>query len=105
MVTEPVRTLPTEPTDREIVKSHQLLSFINIGQRGRITFITTVINTHIGFNSCSQDLALLYPTLISFIYFRFSYEEAKNVEKEENPTGNKIHGKPKFKKRGREKNP
>ena len=35
MVTERVRTLPTEPTDREIVKSHPLLSFITIGQRGR----------------------------------------------------------------------
>ena len=40
MVTERVRTLPTEPTDREIVKSHPLLSFINIGQRGRIRFFT-----------------------------------------------------------------
>ena len=30
-----MRTLPTEPTDRKIVKSHPLLSFINIGQRGR----------------------------------------------------------------------
>ena len=35
MVTKRVRTLPTEPTDREIVKSQPLLSFINIGQRGR----------------------------------------------------------------------
>ena len=35
MATERVRTLLTEPTDREIVKSHPLLSFINIGQRGR----------------------------------------------------------------------
>ena len=33
MVTERVRTLLTEPTDREIVKSHPLVSFINIGQR------------------------------------------------------------------------
>ena len=39
MVTEQVRTLPTEPTDHEIVKSHPLVSFINIGQRGRITCI------------------------------------------------------------------
>ena len=39
MVTEQVRTLPTEPTEQtegEIVKSNPLLSFINIGQRGRI---------------------------------------------------------------------
>ena len=36
MVTERVRTLPTEPTEGEIVKSNPLLSFINIGQRGRI---------------------------------------------------------------------
>ena len=36
MVTEErVRTWPTEPTEGEIVKSHPLLSFINIGQRGR----------------------------------------------------------------------
>ena len=35
MVTERVRTLLTEPTDREIMKSHPLLSFINIGQMGR----------------------------------------------------------------------
>ena len=35
MVTERVRTLPTEPTEGEIVKSNPLLSFINIGQRGR----------------------------------------------------------------------
>ena len=35
MVKERVRTLLTEPTDREIVKSHPLVSFINIGQRGR----------------------------------------------------------------------
>ena len=40
MVTERVRTLPTEPTDREIVKSHPLVSFINIGQRGRTVYIT-----------------------------------------------------------------
>ena len=43
MVTERVRTLPTEPTDREIVKSHPLLSFINIGQRGRMIFIVRLI--------------------------------------------------------------
>ena len=36
MVTERVITLPTEPTEGEIVKSHPLFSFINIGQRGRI---------------------------------------------------------------------
>ena len=30
MVTDRVKTLPTEPTDREIVKSHPLLSFINM---------------------------------------------------------------------------
>ena len=35
MVTELVITLPIEPTDRDIVKSHPLVSFINIGQRGR----------------------------------------------------------------------
>ena len=35
MVTEQVITLPTEPTEGEIVKSHPLFSFINIGQRGR----------------------------------------------------------------------
>ena len=35
MVTERVRTLPTEPTEGEIAKSNPLLSFINIGQRGR----------------------------------------------------------------------
>ena len=35
MVTERVRTLLTEPTDRDIVKSHPLVSFINIGQRDR----------------------------------------------------------------------
>ena len=36
MVTERVITLPTEQTEGEIVKSHPLFSFINIGQRGRI---------------------------------------------------------------------
>ena len=36
MVTERVITLPTEPTEGKIVKSHPLFSFINIGQRGRI---------------------------------------------------------------------
>ena len=36
MVTERVRTLPIEPTEGEIAKSNPLLSFINIGQRGRI---------------------------------------------------------------------
>ena len=35
MVTEPVITLPTEPTEGEILKSYPLFSFINIGQRGR----------------------------------------------------------------------
>ena len=35
MVTERVRTLPTEPTEGDIVKSRPLVSFINIGQRGR----------------------------------------------------------------------
>ena len=35
MVTERVITLPTEPTQGVIVKSHPLFSFINIGQRGR----------------------------------------------------------------------
>ena len=42
MVTERVRTLLTEPTEGEIVKSNPLLSFINIGQRGRIVNITPV---------------------------------------------------------------
>ena len=36
MVTECVITLPIEPTEGEIVKSHPLFSFINIGQRGRM---------------------------------------------------------------------
>ena len=36
MVMERMRTLPTEPTEGEIVKSHPLVSFINMGQRGRI---------------------------------------------------------------------
>ena len=36
MVTEWVRTLPTAPMEGEIVKSHPLVSFINIGQRGRM---------------------------------------------------------------------
>ena len=40
MVTERVITLPTEPTEGEIVKSHPLFSFINIGQRGRICYIS-----------------------------------------------------------------
>ena len=35
MVTERVITLPTEPTEGEIMKSHPLFSFINIGQRSR----------------------------------------------------------------------
>ena len=35
MVTEQVITLPTEPTEGEIVKSHPLFSFINVGQRDR----------------------------------------------------------------------
>ena len=35
MVMERVRTLPTEPMEGEIAKSNSLLSFINIGQRGR----------------------------------------------------------------------
>ena len=37
MVTERVITLPTEQTEGEIVKSHQLFSFINISQRGRMS--------------------------------------------------------------------
>ena len=41
MVTERVRTLRTEPMEGEIVKSHSLLSFINIGQRGRKENITS----------------------------------------------------------------
>ena len=42
MVTERVITLPTEPTEGEIVKSHPLFSFINIGQRGRKYFNTSL---------------------------------------------------------------
>ena len=38
MVTERARTLPTEPTEGEIAKSNPLLSFINIGQRGRMWY-------------------------------------------------------------------
>ena len=41
MVTERVITLPTEPTEGEIVKSHPLFSFINIGQRGRKDYLST----------------------------------------------------------------
>ena len=41
MVTELVITLLTEPTDRDIVKSHLLFSFINIGQRVRIYSLNT----------------------------------------------------------------
>ena len=37
MVTERVRTLPTELMEGEIAKSNPLVSFINIGQRGRIS--------------------------------------------------------------------
>ena len=40
MVTERVITLPTEPTEGEMVISHMLFSFINMGQRGRIHCIT-----------------------------------------------------------------
>ena len=40
MVTERVITLPTEPTEGEIVKSHPLFSFINIGQIGRNKYLT-----------------------------------------------------------------
>ena len=43
MVTERVRTLPTEPMEGEIVKSNPLLSFINIGQRGRMYYITSQV--------------------------------------------------------------
>ena len=43
MVTERVRTLPTKPTEGEIAKSNPLLSFINIGQRGRIYYIIQFI--------------------------------------------------------------
>ena len=39
MVTERARTLPTEPTEGEIAKSNPLVSFINIGQRGRNIYI------------------------------------------------------------------
>ena len=46
MVKEQVITLPTEPTDRDIMKSHPLFSFINIGQRGRmsnnVTFFSVI---------------------------------------------------------------
>ena len=35
MVTEQLITLVTEPAEGEIVKSHPLFSFINIGQSGR----------------------------------------------------------------------
>ena len=42
MVTERVRTLPTEPTEGEIMKSNPLLSFINIGQRGRNVYPLSV---------------------------------------------------------------
>ena len=41
MVTEQVITLLTEPTEGEIVKSHPLFSFINIGRRGRNGYIDT----------------------------------------------------------------
>ena len=41
MVTERVITLPTEG---EIVKSHPLFSFINMGQRGRLTYKTFKID-------------------------------------------------------------
>ena len=40
---EEVITLPTEPTEGEIVKSHPLFSFINIGQRGRIGIIVAAL--------------------------------------------------------------
>ena len=39
MVRERVRTLPTELMEGEIAKSNPLLSFINIGQRGRMYYI------------------------------------------------------------------
>ena len=47
MVTERVITLPTEPIEGEIVKSHPLFSFINIGQRGRIYCLFMCTITHI----------------------------------------------------------
>ena len=41
MVTERVRTLPTEPMEGETAKSNPLVSFINIGQRGRKDYLST----------------------------------------------------------------
>ena len=46
MVTERVRTFQTEPTD--IVISLPLLSFINIGQRGRNLYLINMLYTCIG---------------------------------------------------------
>ena len=58
MVTEWVITLPTEPTEGEIVKSHPLFSFINIGQRGRkynkCNFICYVIVHCVNNTDCHQ---------------------------------------------------
>ena len=62
MVTERVRTLPTEPTEGEIAKSNPLVSFINISQRGRKHVKT--LDKEDGFN---QDRIL---TLLSFLFIK-----------------------------------
>ena len=63
MVTERVRTLPTKPTEGEIVKSNPLLSFINSGQSGRIHDIAT-LSTLLAMFSPAQLPWFVYSNLL-----------------------------------------
>ena len=65
MVTDAMRviTLPTEPTEGEIVKSHPLFSFINIGQTGRIKAVQILL---VICSSWLPSLNLLYLCMSDF---------------------------------------
>ena len=55
MVTERVRTLPTEPMEGEITKSNPLVSFINISQRGR-NFYLSLLSRFSNLLHCISEL-------------------------------------------------
>ena len=71
MVTERVRTLPTEPTEGEIAKSNPLLSFINIGQRGRNSNNNNDCDDDDNSNAVTTNLTTMLITAIIPIMFLY----------------------------------
>ena len=75
MVMERVITLPTEPTEGEIVESHTLFSFINIGQTGRISYPSVCCIAFCRTSTRERSLTTQKCDTEAFIWERRSFDQ------------------------------